>query len=53
MAEKNGYTGRIANQGTQEVKAPNQTAARKTGKVKTGGDLRTGGGGSSSSSGKK
>lgn len=43
MAEKKGYAGRIANAGTQEVKAPNQVLAKggKT-KVKTGGDLRTG-----------
>jgi len=50
MAEMIGYTGKIGNQGTQDVKAPNQTTARKTGKVVTGGDLRTGGGGSSGSS---
>lgn len=43
MAEKKGYAGRIANAGSQEVKAPNQVKA-KGGKtvVKTGGDLRTG-----------
>ena len=43
MSEKSGYVGKIANQGTQKVKAPNQTTAQHKGKVKTGGDLRTGG----------
>ncbi len=43
MAEKKGYAGKIANAGTQEIKAPLQTRAKsgKT-KVKTGGDMRTG-----------
>lgn len=43
MAEKKGYAGKIANAGTQEVKAPLQVKA-KGGKsvVKTGGDLRVG-----------
>jgi len=45
MPDKNSaYTGRIGNQGTQEVKAPNQTKAKTKGTVKTGGDLRAGGG---------
>lgn len=41
MAEKNGYIGKIANAGTQVVKAPNQVKP-KGGKavVKTGKDLR-------------
>jgi len=43
MSEKSGYAGRIANQGTQKVKAPNQTKPQAKGKVKTGGDLRSGG----------
>jgi hypothetical protein len=42
MSDKSSYIGKIKNQGTQVVKAPNQTAATKTGKVKTGTDLRTG-----------
>jgi hypothetical protein len=37
------YIGKIKNGGTQKVQAPHQTADRKTGKVKAGGDLRTGG----------
>lgn len=40
MAE--GYSGKIKNQGTQKVEAPRQTTPSKTGKVKTGKDLRTG-----------
>lgn len=40
--EKNAYAGKIKNAGTQVVQAPAQTAAQKKGKVKTGGDLRTG-----------
>jgi len=44
MSEKSGYVGRIKNQGTQNVKAPHQSTPSKSGKVKTGGDLRTGGG---------
>lgn len=42
MADKSAYIGRIKNQGTQYVKAPNQTVAPKKGKVKTGKDLRSG-----------
>ena len=38
----NGYAGKIANTGTQIVKAPAQTSPKKTGTVKTGSDLRTG-----------
>ncbi len=42
MAEK-GYAGRIAQTGSQIVKAPGQTAPKKTGgKVKRGEDLRMG-----------
>jgi len=43
MAEKKGYAGKIANAGTQVVKAPHQVKA-KGGKVKvkTGRDLRSG-----------
>lgn len=43
MAERKGYAGKIANTGTQEIKAPLQKREKggKT-KVKTGGDLRTG-----------
>lgn len=41
--EKNGYIGKIKNTGTQVVPAPNQTSPKKTGKVRTGGDLRNGG----------
>ena len=37
-----GYAGRIANTGSQVVKAPDQSARKSTGKVKTGKDLRTG-----------
>lgn len=37
---KNGYIGRIKQSGSQVVKAPNQITDRKTGTVKTGGDLR-------------
>ena len=40
---KKGYTGRIANTGSQVVKAPAQSAKKGAGKVKTGADLRTGG----------
>ena len=43
MSEKSAYVGKIANQGTQNVKSPNQTKAQDKGTVKTGGDLRTGG----------
>jgi hypothetical protein len=44
---KSGYVGNIKNQGSQVVKAPNQTTpGSKTGKVKTGNDLRQGTGGS-------
>lgn len=39
---KNGYVGKIKNGGTQVVQAPHQSVDRKTGKVKTGSDLRTG-----------
>ena len=47
MAEKakggRGYVGKIANTGTQEVKAPHQVKARGgKSKVKTGKDLRSG-----------
>jgi len=44
MSEKgtNAYVGKIANQGTQKVKAPNQTKPQTKGSVKTGGDLRAG-----------
>ena len=39
---KSGYVGKIKNQGSQVVKAPNQiTPPAKKGTVKTGGDLRT------------
>ena len=42
MAEK-GYAGRIAQTGSQKVKAPGQIAPKKSGgKVKKGEDLRTG-----------
>jgi len=37
-----GYAGKIRNGGSQQVKAPSQTTPRKTGTVKTGGDLRAG-----------
>ncbi len=41
MAEK-GYAGKIAQTGSQVVKAPSQLAPKKgTGKVKRGDDLRT------------
>jgi len=36
-------TGKIANSGTQKVKAANQSKPTAKGKVKTGGDLRQGG----------
>ena len=39
---KSEYIGRIKNQGTQTVQAPHQSTPSKTGKVKTGSDLRTG-----------
>lgn len=39
---KSGYVGKIKNGGTQVVQAPSQKVDRKTGKVKTGSDLRTG-----------
>lgn len=40
---KKGYEGKIANTGSQAVKAPGQIAPKKgKGTVKTGGDLRTG-----------
>lgn len=43
MANKRpGYIGSITNSGTMVVKAPVQTTAKKTGKVKTGTDLRNG-----------
>ena len=43
MADK-GYAGRIAQTGSQVVKAPGQIAPKKgTGKVKKGDDLRNGG----------
>lgn len=42
MKEQKGYIGAIKNTGTQVVKAPHQIAAAKTGKVRTGKDLRTG-----------
>ena len=42
MSEKKGYIGKVSNKGAQEVKAPIPQQAPKTGKVKTGGDLRTG-----------
>ena len=42
MADK-GYAGRIAQTGSQTVKAPGQTAPKKSGgKVKKGEDLRAG-----------
>ena len=44
MAEKSPYTGKVPNSGTMNVKAPNQTTKQKTGKVKTGSDLRAKGG---------
>lgn len=40
MSDKSGYAGKIANAGTQVVKAPGQTTRRKTGTVRTGTDLR-------------
>lgn len=40
--KKSGYVGSIKNAGTKVVDAPNQSTPRKTGKVKTGTDLRTG-----------
>ena len=43
MSEKSAYVGKIANQGTQVVKAPNQTKTQGKGTVKTGSDLRAGG----------
>lgn len=40
---KKGYAGKIANTGSQVVKAPGQIAPKKgKGTVQTGGDLRTG-----------
>lgn len=40
---KKGYEGKIANTGSQVVKAPGQIAPKKgKGTVKTGNDLRTG-----------
>ncbi len=43
MAEKkNAYAGSIKNSGTQVVKAPFAQEKSKGGKVKTGGDLRSG-----------
>lgn len=42
MANKQPY--QVKNQGTQMVKAPAQTVAKKAGKVKTGNDLRIKGG---------
>ena len=41
MANK-GYVGKIPNAGTMKVQAPHQTTPKKTGKMKTGKDLRTG-----------
>jgi len=43
MSEKSAYVGKIANQGTQNVKAPHQAKPQNKGTVKTGSDLRTGG----------
>jgi len=43
MSEKSGYVGKIANQGTQKVQAPNQSKPQNKGTVKTGNDLRSGG----------
>lgn len=37
-----GYIGKIQNTGSQIVKAPHQITQSKTGKVRTGADLRTG-----------
>ncbi len=37
---KDGY--KVTNKGAQEVKAPISQSSAKGGKVKTGGDLRTG-----------
>lgn len=42
MSEKSDYIGRIKNAGSQVVEAPKQTTEKKTGKVKTGRDLRAG-----------
>lgn len=42
MSEKSGYIGKIKNSATQIIKAPTQSTERKTGKVKTGKDLRAG-----------
>jgi len=42
MPDKSGYVGRVKNQANQHVAAPNQTTPKKTGKVKTGSDLRGG-----------
>ena len=39
-----GYIGRIPNAGNINVRAPHQTTPKKTGTVKVGNDLRTGGG---------
>lgn len=41
--KNDGYAGKIANTGSQVVKAPGQMAPKKgKGSVKTGNDLRTG-----------
>lgn len=43
MAVKKGYAGKVANAGTQEVKAPHQVKAKGgKAKIKTGKDLRGG-----------
>ena len=42
MSDKSAYIGKIGNQGSQVVKAPHQATPSKAGKVKKGGDLRTG-----------
>ena len=42
MSEKSDYIGRIKNAGSQVVEAPKQETEKKTGKVKTGRDLRAG-----------
>lgn len=38
---KVGYLGRITNKGNQKVEAPVKTPKSKSGKVKTGSDLRS------------
>jgi len=40
--ENKGYVGKVSNKGMQFVEAPIKQTPPKLGKVKTGGDLRTG-----------